>query len=216
MKLYELTLSPFAARVRLALRLKGVACEMEPPQGGSTRSPEHLALNPIGKIPVLVTDEGLAIAESETIIDYLEDTFPAPSLTPQGPALRAQMRNAIRTFELYAYPALTRLFGQLNPATRDAAVVAAEVAQCRAGLALTEKFVDDATFAVGGAPSKADCMLLPSLLLCDVIAGMLGIEDMLSGCPQLASYRAKARQHPEMGAVWDETSAALQARAGGG
>ena len=78
MILYAVRLSPFAARVRLALRLKGLAYDILLPPGGSTRSPEYLAINPIGKLPVLVTDEGLVIPESETIIDYLDERYPAP------------------------------------------------------------------------------------------------------------------------------------------
>lgn len=211
MILYAITLSPFAARVRLALRFKGLDYEMQPPPGGSPRSPEFLAINPIGKVPVLVTDDGITIAESETIIDYLDEQYPAPSLMPEAPADRARMRNVIRTFELYASPAMFRLFKQMDPATRDDATVAGEVACWRDGLALTNHFIDDATFAVGGVPSKADCILLPSLLLCEVTASIFGLGDPIEEWSMLAGYREKARAHPVMGAIWTETQEALAA-----
>lgn len=211
MKLYAIALSPFAARARLALRIKGLSYDMVPPPGGGTRSAEYLAINPIGKLPVLVTDDGVAIAESETIVDYLDETFPEPALLPPTAPLRAQMRNAIRTFELYATPAMARLFKQMDPTSRDEAVVAAEVAQWRNGLALTEHFVDDAIFAVGGAISKADCIVLPSLLLCEVTATIFGLDDIVADYPHLSGYRAKARQHPDMGTIWTETVEALAA-----
>lgn len=209
MKLYAVTLSPFAARVRLALRAKGVTCNIEAPPGGGTRSPEYLAINPIGKLPVLVTDDGMAIAESETIIDYLDEAFPSPPLLPADPGVRARMRNAIRCFELYAVPAMSRLFKQMDPATRNAAFVESEIAQWRSGLSLTAHFVDDAMFAAGGAISKADCILHPSMLLCDVAAAIFGLDDILADYPVLAGYRDKGRRHPDMGAIWDETAAAL-------
>ncbi|SCW59788.1 Glutathione S-transferase [Sphingobium faniae] len=215
MNVYAVTLSPFAARVRIALRVKGLAYVMQPPPGGSTRSPEYLAINPIGKLPVLVTDDGLAIAESETIIDYLDEQFPTPPLMPADAAARARMRNIIRTFELYATPAMTRLFKQMDPATRDAAAVAAEITRWRDGLALTDQFVADAPFAVGDALSKADCILLPSLLLCEVTAAIFGLEDPVAACANLSGYRAKARQHPDMGAIWTETAEALAAMRAG-
>ena len=42
---------------------------------GSTRKPEFLAVNPIGKVPVLVLDDGRTLAESNAILLYLaEDT----------------------------------------------------------------------------------------------------------------------------------------------
>jgi len=212
MKLYAITLSPFAARVRLALRFKGLAYDMEPPPGGGTRSPEYLAINPIGKLPVLVTDEGDIIPESETIIDYLDERFPTPALQPADPASRARMRTIIRTFELYATPAMSRLFRQIDPTTRDPATVEAEVAQWRNGLALTDRFVDDARYAVNGAPSKADCILLPSLLLCDIVAELFALGDVIGDYPNLAGYRAKARDEEDMGAIWTETAEALAAR----
>jgi len=188
---------------------------MQPPPGGSTRSPEYLAINPIGKLPVLVTDEGLAIAESETILDYLDEQFPAPSLMPSDPAERVRMRNIIRSFELYATPAMSRLFKQMDPATRDEAVTAAEIANWRNGLGLCDQFVTDAMFAVGGAISKADCVLLPSLLLCEVVASIFELDDPLADCRNLAGYQEKARQHPDMGTIWNETAAALAAMRAG-
>lgn len=216
MKLYTLELSPFAARARLALRVKGIACEMVPPPDGGTRSADYLAINPIGKLPVLVTDNGAIIPESETIIDYLDETFPTPPLLPADPAQRARVRNAVRTFELYAVPAMARLFKQMDPATRDANTIESEVAQWRSGLSLTAHFVDDAMFAVGGALSKADCILHPSLLLCDVTASIFELGDILAEYPTLAGYRDKGRLHPDLGAIWDGTSAALAALRGGG
>lgn len=210
MKLYALALSPFAARVRLALRLKGLDYEMLPPPGGSTRSPDYLAINPIGKLPVLVTGDGLTVPESEVIIDYLEQRFPDPPLIPADPARRVQMGLIVRAFELYATPALFRLFGQMDPAIRDPARCEAEILQWRNGLALTDHFVADGPFAVGDAPGKADCILLPSLLLCDVTAGIFGLGDIVADYPRLAGYREKARAHADMGAIWDETADALR------
>ena len=46
-----------------------------PGELGGLRSPEFLALNPQGKMPLLVTEEGTAIYESDTIARYLLDRF---------------------------------------------------------------------------------------------------------------------------------------------
>lgn len=211
MKLYAVTHSPFAARVRLALRLKGVPYEQAPPPGGSTRSPEYLAINPIGKLPVLVLPDGTAIAESETIIDYLEDSVPQPSLLPAGAQERVRMRNAVRTAESYVVPAALRLFRQMKLETRDAGVVAAELAQLRNGLTLVEHFIDDAAFAVGGKASKADCILLPTVILCTLVGRIFDLPELVAEFPRLSSYVAKARTNPDMGSIWDETEAALRA-----
>lgn len=211
MKLHAVTHSPFAARVRMALRVKGLPFEQVALPGGSTRSAEYLAINPIGKLPVLITDDGLVIAESETIIDYLEDAFPEPSLIPPGPADRVQMRNAIRTTELYVVPALFRLFGQMDPAQRDAGIVAAELDKVRNGLGLVQHFVDDAPFAAAGVLTKADCMILPTFLLIGIIEHLFAVPGMLQEFPRLAGYADKAGGHEVLGAVHAQTVEALSA-----
>jgi glutathione S-transferase len=211
MELYGVELSPFVARARIALRIKGVECPLLPPPGGGTRSAEFLAINPIGKVPVLVTDDGLAIAESETVIDYLDDTYPEPPLLPADPAERARARNLVRTLEGYATPALYRLFGQLDPATCDEARVIDECGRLAQGLALAAKFLGEGPYAAGGTPGKADCLLAPTCLLATLIAGMVGQPDPVAAIPALADYVGRARDHAVIGGVLSETEAALAA-----
>jgi glutathione S-transferase len=53
--------------------------------------PEYLRLNPKGVVPTLVHDEQVVV-ESTLICEYLDETFPTPSLVPASPYLRARMR----------------------------------------------------------------------------------------------------------------------------
>jgi glutathione S-transferase len=53
--------------------------------------PAYLKYNPKGVVPTLVHD-GKAIVESTLICEYLDETFPAPSLIPASPYDRTQMR----------------------------------------------------------------------------------------------------------------------------
>ena len=53
--------------------------------------PEYLQYNPKGVVPTLVHNER-AIVESTVICEYLDETFPNPSLVPSSPYERAQMR----------------------------------------------------------------------------------------------------------------------------
>ena len=57
---------------------------------GGLKSPEYLALNPQGKMPLLVADE-ITLPESDTICRYLLDRFSAssPSFVPSTAAARA-------------------------------------------------------------------------------------------------------------------------------
>src|SRR5262249_22261650 len=92
-ELYWHPLSIMPWRVRIALREKGLAYESVKVNvyGTSERSAEFLRLNPFGQIPVLV-DDGLAIAESMAIVEYLEERYPEPPLMPADAATRARVR----------------------------------------------------------------------------------------------------------------------------
>lgn len=56
-----------------------------------THSPEFEAINPKGKVPVIVHD-GHIITESTVIIEYLDEAFPGPQLMPKEPYWRARRR----------------------------------------------------------------------------------------------------------------------------
>jgi glutathione S-transferase len=50
----------------------------------ATRTPEYLALNPDGKVPVLVTESGRALTEVAATLYYVARRFPAAGLWPEG------------------------------------------------------------------------------------------------------------------------------------
>jgi len=85
-------LSSCSQRVRAVLSIKNLDWEshlLAIPKGDTT-TPEYLAINPKGLVPVLVHD-GMLMTESTYIIDYLDQTYPVPALHPNDPALVAQM-----------------------------------------------------------------------------------------------------------------------------
>jgi maleylacetoacetate isomerase len=96
MKLYSYHRSSAAYRVRIALNLKGIAYETASihlvKDGGHNRRPEYQAVNPQMRVPALVTPSGEVLIQSLAIIDYLDETYPAPALLPKDPIARAQAR----------------------------------------------------------------------------------------------------------------------------
>jgi hypothetical protein len=95
---YTTPVSNFAAKVEIALRLKGMAFEAVPPPGGYG-SAAYKAIVPAGTIPAIVHD-GLVLAESETIVEYLDEAFPEPPLLPEwepppGPAAASSPASTI-------------------------------------------------------------------------------------------------------------------------
>ena len=73
--------SPFAWRVLLALEAKGLAYQSRLLEfsKGDSKTPEFLALNPRGQVPVL-RDGGYVVYESIAILAYLERKYPEPPL----------------------------------------------------------------------------------------------------------------------------------------
>ena len=89
--LYEHPLSPFAQKVKIALREKGVAFEPRIPDlfGGGDEA--FNAANPRREVPALL-DGDTAVFDSTVILEFLEDRWPAPPLLPAGAAARARVR----------------------------------------------------------------------------------------------------------------------------
>jgi len=92
--LYHFNNSVCSEKVRMALNEKGVT-HWESREIDLFKSeqfdPEYLKLNPKGVVPTLV-DDGKVLVESTLIAEYIDDSFPGPSLKPESPFEKAQMR----------------------------------------------------------------------------------------------------------------------------
>ena len=91
--LYHVPLSPFCRFVRLCLAEKRIETQLLEERYWERR-PEFLLRNPAGKVPVLKID-GLVLAESMAIVEYLEDRHPTPPLMPQGAKARYEVRRLV-------------------------------------------------------------------------------------------------------------------------
>jgi glutathione S-transferase len=82
MKLYEFGVSR-STRAHWVLREAGVRYETVKVDltKGEQRAPEFLAINPYGKLPVLV-DGDITVTESAAICTYIAEKFPAANLIP--------------------------------------------------------------------------------------------------------------------------------------
>lgn len=89
MRLYATQTSPYARKVRIALLEKNLPCVLE---WVDLRAADHGALehNPLGKIPVLVRNDGSAVYDSAVIIQYLEILHPEPAILPHDPEARIE------------------------------------------------------------------------------------------------------------------------------
>jgi glutathione S-transferase len=213
MKLYGGNLSPFVQRVKMQAAAKGIALEMVAPPGGM-KSEEYLAINPIGKVPCLTTDDGLNLPESEVIVEYLEDTVKKPALRGSKPAEKAAARLISRMTDIYVMAALSKLFGQTNPATRNPETAKAAVAELQSALLLIETYMSGKKHAVGTKFSTADCALTPVLYFVDKLLPVFGVKKPFAATPKLAKYWKSRAKHEVSAKAIEELAVAMKAQFG--
>ena len=172
MKLYDYFRSSAAYRVRIALNLKGVAPERAfvHLRRGAQRDADYLDLNPEGLVPLIMTDDGAVLTQSLAIVEWLDETHPAPPLLPGTPVARARVRSLALAIACDIHPlnnlrVLKYLTGTLG--ATDAARDAWYAHWCEVGLRALETRLarEPATgrFCHGDAPTLADVCLVPQL-----------------------------------------------------
>src|SRR6201746_577542 len=94
MKFYSCWRSQASLRVRIALNLKGLSTEAiyVDLDADAHRTDQFRHLNPQMALPTVMHDDGTPLVQSLAIIEYLEETHPAPPLLPKDARGRARVR----------------------------------------------------------------------------------------------------------------------------
>jgi glutathione S-transferase len=118
MKLLQTKAAPNPRRVRIFLAEKGieVPCEEVDLMGGALKTSEFAALNPFRRVPVLVLEDGTAIAETMAICRYFEELKPEPKLFGEGPVAVATVEMWSRRMDLGLLLSVAQAFRHLHPA----------------------------------------------------------------------------------------------------
>jgi glutathione S-transferase len=158
---------------------------------GEHRSPGFLAINPAGKLPVLV-DGGLTLTESISIVLYLAEKYPEKGLLPDGLMGRAELNRWLlfTTTELEQplwriarhtalYPAPRRLAGEVALAREDFTAMAQ----------VAEAHMEGREFVVGDRVTVGDFVLAYTLDWANEIG-------LLEGCPALEGYMERMYRRP--------------------
>jgi glutathione S-transferase len=87
---------------------------------GEHKTPEYLAMNPNGQVPVLVVD-GKPLTQIVAICDYLDRSFPKAGLLPAEPWARAQALSQLAWMNNTVHPAFTHVFRASEFAESEAA-----------------------------------------------------------------------------------------------
>ncbi len=210
--LFDAPVSNHGARCRLILYKKEIPSSevsiVSPGEIGGLKSPEYLARNPSGKMPLLTCpDLNLHIAESDTIARYLCSKYAdrGPSFLPEDP--RSNL--IARIHDIYISPIQSCLYKYPPFATfgtrKDA------IAELIKQLNIIESHIVDGSgpFLCGQDVSLADATLFPTLIF---IEYMLPKFDILSGIPpKMAKWVANLKVNdPDFKKVYGEIADSLK------
>ncbi|HXJ08162.1 MAG TPA: glutathione S-transferase family protein, partial [Burkholderiales bacterium] len=208
-------LSNYHNKVRIALLEKGVPFEEDAGCSPSQKD-EWLARSPLGKVPILELDGGRRLAESEVILEYLEDAYPQKPLLPKEPFERAKVRELVTFVELHLelvarrlYPALFFGAGPASEETKKS--VEKTLLKGVRGLKGLAKF---SPYLAGGELTLADCAAFVSLPLVTLVSKNAFGRDFLEDIPQVKPYLRMLGERPAFARVNEDRKKAQAAARG--
>lgn len=91
MKLVTSLTSPYGRKVRITLLEKKIPFQLQVENPWMPDSPVP-KFNPLGKVPVLVLEDGISVFDSRVIVEYLDHVSPVAHLIPDEPKSRMVVR----------------------------------------------------------------------------------------------------------------------------
>jgi len=206
--------SPFVRAVLLGLEEKGLPWRIEPVRPGASKSPEHLARHPFGRVPAVEHGDFL-FYETQAVLRYIERIQPEPSLIPADPRKAARMDQIMGVNDWYLFAQASAPIGfpkVIAPRLgfpADTSKIADALPRARVCFGELARLLGDQPFLAGDALSLADLMVAPQLsLLTQCEEG----QELIAPHPALAAWLQRMEARPSMIATtWErleETAAA--------
>ena len=194
-RLHGFAVSNYYNKVKLAMLEKGLA--FDETLNWATKDEATLARSPLGKVPFVEID-GVPVAESQVILEYLEDAHPQPALLPADPVARAKVRELVAFLELHLELVARRLYPQaFFGGTVSPEVIEATRKDLRRNLDAFVRLAKFSPFVAGDAFTMADCAAVVHLPLLSMATRAIYGEDWLAGSPSKA-YLAMMKERPSM------------------
>ncbi len=206
--LYGAAISNYYNKIKLALMEKEIAFleELVAP----SQDEAVLKLSPLGKIPFIQSDDGY-LSESQAILEYLEEAFPAHPLYPAEAYERAKCREFIQHLELNVELIARRLYPEavfarsVSQETKDE--VKAKLIVGLTGLARLVKF---SPYALGDSFSAADVVAWPHLQLVSFATQKIYGQNLVAAhIPGVDAYIKLIENRPYAQKVAEDRASAL-------
>ena len=156
MKLIGSYTSPFVRKVRIVLAEKKMECEFEidSPWTADSAVPNH---NPLGKIPVLLLDDGTPLFDSRVIVEYIDNVTPNNKLFPAPNRERIEVKRWEALADGLLDAAVAALLeGKRPDGEKSAGWIERQLGKVDRSLALMADELGEKNFCMGTHFSMAD------------------------------------------------------------
>ncbi|WP_041643092.1 glutathione S-transferase [Azoarcus olearius] len=198
MKLLASLTSPYARKIRIALAEKNIPFELvvDSPWEAATRVPD---VNPLGKVPALVLDDGEVFFDSPVIAGYIETLGHAPALLPAGGIERVRVRQSEALVDGILDAAVTAyLEGRRPEAQQSAPNLDRQYDKIQRSLDLLEERLAGRNWLDGDSMQLGDIALGVALGYLDL---RLGYLEWRAGRPVLEAFAQRMFARPSFAAT---------------
>lgn len=162
MQLVSSLTSPFVRKCRILIAEKGHSVELV--DGFAEQRKVLDRVNPLGKVPCLLLDDGTSVYDSAVICEYLDEVLSGPRLVPSEARARMQVRRWEALADGIADAAVLMMFERRKPEDRrDQGWLDAQSKKVRRGLEVASAELVGRAFAHGDAFSLADAAMLSAV-----------------------------------------------------